>query len=188
MLRPTPAPTQDEFDSFFRAYHADILAFARRRAGDEVAHEVTAETFVIAWRRWHRVPREPLPWLYAVARRVLANVLRRERRQMKLASAPADDVVNPPQPDVGDIGSETGSAMRAFRKLRDGDREVLRLIAWEELTPREAAKALGISTTALRVRLHRARQRFIQHQMEDSRPTEASDASIVEANFASRRS
>jgi RNA polymerase sigma-70 factor (ECF subfamily) len=55
---------------------------------------------------------------------------------------------------------EASALLDALVELREGDRELLTLIAWEELTPREAAKALGISSAAARTRLHRARRRL----------------------------
>jgi RNA polymerase sigma-70 factor (ECF subfamily) len=49
---------------------------------------------------------------------------------------------------------------RGLRLLPEKDREALLLIAWDDLTPALAAASLGISPTAFRVRLHRARRRL----------------------------
>lgn len=51
-------------------------------------------------------------------------------------------------------------ALRAMSELGDEDRELLLLISWEELSPGEAARVLGISSLAARSRLHRARRRL----------------------------
>ena len=48
----------------------------------------------------------------------------------------------------------------AFAHLRENDREVLRLIAWDGLSSDVAAEVLGVSRIAFAVRLHRARRRF----------------------------
>jgi RNA polymerase sigma-70 factor, ECF subfamily len=45
-------------------------------------------------------------------------------------------------------------------ELSDEDRELLLLISWEELSPGEAARVLGVSSLAARSRLHRARRRL----------------------------
>ena len=51
-------------------------------------------------------------------------------------------------------------AARAFRALPEQDRELLSLVAWEELDTAQLATVLGISRNAVRIRLHRARKRF----------------------------
>jgi RNA polymerase sigma-70 factor (ECF subfamily) len=115
---------------------------------------VTAETFLIAWRRLDEVSELELPWLYGVARRVLANDVRSERRRGALverASLHSPPVpATPSDPKLAD----------ALARLGDRDRELLLLIAWEGLTPAEAAAAIGCSRPAARVRLHRARKRL----------------------------
>jgi RNA polymerase sigma-70 factor (ECF subfamily) len=67
---------RERFSRLFEAHYALVLAFAARRVGRDQADEVTAETFLVAWRRLDAVPVEPLPWLYGVAR----NVVLRPRR------------------------------------------------------------------------------------------------------------
>jgi DNA-directed RNA polymerase specialized sigma24 family protein len=58
----------------FEATHRQVLAYAMRRTRIEAdAEDIAAETFAIAWRRMTEVPPIPLPWLYGVARRLLAN-------------------------------------------------------------------------------------------------------------------
>jgi len=69
-----------------------------------------------------------------------------------------------------EIDSLNPEVDRALKALSREDREALLLIAWEELTPSQAARSLGISATAFRVRLHRARRRFIKHFQETSAP------------------
>ncbi|MGH2850173.1 MAG: RNA polymerase sigma factor, partial [Solirubrobacteraceae bacterium] len=63
---------QARFELLFETYHAQIAAYVGRRAPREAVEDVVEETFLVAWRALERVPDEPLPWLYGVARRVLA--------------------------------------------------------------------------------------------------------------------
>jgi RNA polymerase sigma-70 factor (ECF subfamily) len=49
-----------------------------------MAPDVVAETFLVAWRRLDDVPADPLPWLYGVARRVLARLSERDRETLML--------------------------------------------------------------------------------------------------------
>lgn len=144
------------FEQFFRTHHLDVLAFALRRADQATAHDATAETFAIAWRRWDDLPTShPLPWLYGVARRVLANARRGARRQ---------DAVVRQLVRVGSYSEEprTGELIAALAELSERDREALLLLAWEGLSTREASTALGITHSAFRVRAHRARRRLRQ--------------------------
>lgn len=154
--RPIDADRDAEFERFFRAYHAAVLAYARRRADATVAQDVTAETFAVAWRKWEQLPRDrPLPWLYGVARRTLANNRRSERRQHATAEAVAETF----RPGV--MSDEpTGVVAAALASLRDDDQDALLLIAWEGLSPQDAAAALGVSYATFRVRTHRARRRL----------------------------
>jgi RNA polymerase sigma-70 factor (ECF subfamily) len=139
-------------EHFERIYeqHADaVRAYVRRRAPDSVVDDVVADVFVVALRRIDDVPRNALPWLYAVARKTLANE-RRKRRDVPLTF----DVAYEPEP-VGDAALAS-----AFAGLSDGDREILRLVAWEGLPLRDAARALECSPVAARVRYHRAKARL----------------------------
>src|SRR5919109_179996 len=82
------------FDAAFEAHYLRILAFAIRRMESRVdAEDVAAETFAVAWRRRNTLPDTPLPWLYAVALRIIANdrrsAHRRSRRDERLAHEPA---------------------------------------------------------------------------------------------------
>lgn len=155
---------EDRFVELCRAYQPNILAYAlRRTSGLDDASDVVGEVFTIAWRRIADVPadEQALPWLYGVARRVVANHHRRNRRHreltVRLASQPPGITSGPEAradtPDLRQIGA-------AFSTLRPDDREVLALVGWEGLGGDALAVALGCSRTAARVRLHRARRRF----------------------------
>jgi RNA polymerase sigma factor (sigma-70 family) len=130
-----------------------VTAYARRR-GSLDADAIAAEAMTIAWRRLADVPCEdPLPWLYATARNLLLAESRRNRRRTLLREpdthlAPLDAPALDPQLE------------HALGALRPLDREALLLIAWEDLTPAQAARTLGLSPTAFRVRLLRARRRL----------------------------
>ncbi len=100
---------------------------------------------------------EPLPWLYAVARRVLANHRRGLSRRERLAALLRVDDVATPIPTGDD---RDGPAFVALARLSTADQEVLRLVAWEELGNQQIATVLGITANAVAIRLHRARARF----------------------------
>lgn len=157
---PNPASTGSlaRFDSLFTAHQRAVLAYALRRTRSIAdAEDVAAETFTIAWRKIDQVPDEALPWLYAVARRVVANHRRGAGRRERLtALLRIEDVPTPMR--VGD--DVDGPAFAALASLSPADQEVLRLVAWEGLGPQAIATVLGITANAVAIRLHRARARF----------------------------
>lgn len=121
-----------------------------------LATYLVAETFLVCWRKLDEVPPEPLPWLYAVARRTLANHYRATApRDVPVGSAVAEDAFLPIEGD--DV------LARAFARLSQTDREILRLVAWEQLPLKAAARSLGCSPVACRVRFHRAKRRLASH-------------------------
>lgn len=153
---------QIRFGQLYRDQGRAILAYALRRVEDpEDAADVVAETFLVAWRRLDEVPSDARArlWLFGVARRVIANRHRAERRRTRLGERLAEslhtELATQPAP-----AGEAAEVMRAMGGLGDDDRELLLLVAWEELSPGEAAKVLGISSLAARSRLHRARRRL----------------------------
>jgi len=153
---------QVRFGQLYREHGRSILAYALRRVeGPEDAADVVAETFLVAWRRLGEVPvgGGARLWLYAVARRVIANLNRAERRRTRLGERLAESLRTElaTQPAAG---SEAAEVLRAMGGLGDDDRELLLLVSWEELSPGEAATVLGISSLAARSRLHRARRRL----------------------------
>jgi RNA polymerase sigma-70 factor (ECF subfamily) len=144
------------FDHLYRRHVGEIAAYALRRASRETAEDVVAETFLVAWRRLDRVPEQPLPWLYAVARRTLANHRRSATRRESLTRRLQLEV-----PAIS-LAPTDERLLDALRTLRAPDRELLMLVAWEGLTASEAAQALECSPIACRIRLHRARKRLAQ--------------------------
>lgn len=156
-----PTVPGDRVEELFEAHHRALLAYAARRSPTLAdAEDIVAEVFLVAWRRLEDVPpgNEALPWLYAVARKTLGNqrrgFLRRGRLQQKLEQTA--ERPDSPRPTA------TEPALEALARLSADDQELLRLVAWEELSHAEIAAILGISVNAVAIRLHRARARFEQ--------------------------
>ncbi|MCB0994762.1 MAG: sigma-70 family RNA polymerase sigma factor [Acidimicrobiales bacterium] len=157
-------PSEHRFRALFAAHERAILAYALRRVTDPVdAAEVVAETFLVAWRRLDDVATGDgeRPWLYGVARRVLANQRRgyerRDRLRTRLGGL-ATRVVAEVAPPAGPTADERVAA--ALDRLSDDDAELLRLTYWDGLAPRELALVFDLEPSSLRSRLTRARDRF----------------------------
>jgi RNA polymerase sigma-70 factor (ECF subfamily) len=145
------------FELLYAKHAPAVKAYALRRADSSMADDVVAEVFVVCWRRFEQVPADPLPWLLAVARRVLSTQRRGERRRgaltERLVETMAIGLDEAPRPADGALGA-------ALARLGDADRELLLLIAWEGLSPSQAAEVLDVKPTTVRVRLLRARRRL----------------------------
>jgi RNA polymerase sigma factor (sigma-70 family) len=120
--------------------------------------DVVAETFTVAWRRLDDIPADsPLPWLYGVARRVVANQRRSADRRRRLVTKLASDR-NEPSPTGPSAPNDV--VVAALARLRSDDQEILRLAAWELLGASDIALVLGCTPNAAALRLSRARRRL----------------------------
>ncbi|MGY2074844.1 RNA polymerase sigma factor [Blastococcus sp. SYSU DS0828] len=155
------------FELAYRTWGTAVLRYALRRSDSrDDALDVVAETFAVAWRRRDDLPGEADevgPWLFGIARLCLANTarstLRAGRLGQRLAASLSDAAV--PDPATAHEGrADRQLVRRALEQLSLEDRELVTLIAWEGLTPAQAATALGLSAGTARVRLHRARTRL----------------------------
>jgi RNA polymerase sigma factor (sigma-70 family) len=150
------------FNALFASYSSDIVAYCGWRAGSATdAQDAVAEVFLTAWRRLDDVPQGDAArvWLYATARRVIANQRRSNRRRVALHERLARDRAFAPHESSPEDRDET-QVREALRRLGPRDREVLLLAEWEGLSPAQIATVLGCLTVTARGRLHRARRRF----------------------------
>jgi RNA polymerase sigma factor (sigma-70 family) len=147
------------FEALFREHIAGVASYCRWRTrfpGD--IDDAVAEVFLIAWRRLEDVPTGAAarPWLYATARRVIANQARSQTRRDRLR----DRLRVQPEISHSEENPVTGRVRDALADLRPRDREILLLAEWEGLAPAEIAKVLCCPAVTVRGRLHRARLRF----------------------------
>lgn len=159
--------TDAVFAEVFRGTYPDVLAFLRRRTDADVAEDLAAETFAVAWKRWDQVPREVRPWLFGVARNLLANDARARARRRRLELRVGNE--RPLTDDEISFAATSLDLRSAWSRLSDADREALALVAWDGLTGREAAQVLGCTRAAFSVRLTRARRR-LQRLIDDAGP------------------
>jgi RNA polymerase sigma factor (sigma-70 family) len=160
LMSEVEAERRRRFDALFASCSADIVAYCTWRAASRSdAQDATADVFLTAWRRLEDVPEGDAArvWLYATARRVIANQRRSSRRRAALqerltVEAAADAPTSADQ--------EETLVREALRSLGPRDREVLLLAEWEGLSAPEIAAVLGCLTVTARGRLHRARRRF----------------------------
>ncbi|AOS61666.1 RNA polymerase sigma factor [Actinoalloteichus hymeniacidonis] len=163
---------QQAFERFYRAHVEAVQRFVARRVDDpHLAADLTAEVFlaVIDSAHTYRPGRgSATGWLFGVARNVVSSERRRRARGLVAASriagralADEDDIAA--LVDRIDAAASSRTLMVAMERLADGERAVLELTALDGLSVADAALALGITSVAARVRLHRARKRMRHH-------------------------
>jgi RNA polymerase sigma factor (sigma-70 family) len=150
------------FRHLYQAHFDAVLGFALRRTDrPDDAADVTADTFLVAWRRLSHVPDGDAarPWLYGVARRVLANQRRGEGRRTALGDR-LKHQLSAAMADVSEQVVHRADVTAAMARLSARDEEVLQLHLWEGLESREIADVLGLPGTVVRPRLSRAKARL----------------------------
>lgn len=172
--RPT---TESSFSDLYQRTHVDLLAFLLRRcASPEDAADCLAETYLVAWRKRDQMPGglETRPWLFGVARNLtrrgtelhsrMAAAARELAAQLHLSTAicPAPDRL------------ERDPVTAALADLPELEREIIMMLIWDELAPREIASILGLSANVVRVRAHRARAK-LKAALADRRSDEEPD-------------
>ena len=157
----------ERFAMLFDRHAARIHRYVARRVGREAADDLVAETFLAAFakrRGYFTAYRDAGPWLYGIATNLVGQHRREEVRQFRIRQAAWPELAEPGH-DERVVGDVTARSVRhqlaaALAALADGDRDVLVLIAWEQLSYTETARALAIPVGTVRSRLNRARARL----------------------------
>jgi RNA polymerase sigma factor (sigma-70 family) len=158
----TESERRRRFDDLFATYSADVVSYCSWRAGSASdAQDAVAEVFLTAWRRLDQLPAGDAArvWLYATARKVLANQRRSSRRRVALHERLAAEATSRPFEEPPSNREET-LVHDALGRLALRDREVLLLAEWEGLSPAQIGRVVGCLAVTARGRLHRARSRF----------------------------
>jgi RNA polymerase sigma factor (sigma-70 family) len=157
----------ERFSEIFHRHWDEIHRYVVRRLGPEAAEDVSAETFIVAFRnrnRYDPTRTDARPWLYGIATNLIRQQRRLERRhQQLLARAPAEWASAPF--DDGSDARLTAERLApriasVLAGLSASERDLLLLIAWADLTYEEAAQALDLSLGTVRSRLHRVRKKI----------------------------
>ena len=169
-----PASPEAAFRALYDAAYADVLRFVQRRCHPSHAEDVAAEVFLVAWRRYADLPvglDARRAWLFGVAHKTLANAYRGEQRRTALAVRIQDayDGIEPgTHPDLVATRVDLG---RAWQRLSPEQQEAIAMAVWDGLSSPQAAAILGISATAYRIRLSRARRALRSHLDPTPQPT-----------------
>jgi RNA polymerase sigma-70 factor (ECF subfamily) len=181
LLAATAAGDADAFAVFFRRHEQAVTRFALRRCVDagEVG-DLVADTFLVALRRaddYRPQTEDALPWLLGIAIRIASGRRRAARVRLRLPTrlASATSPYTPEEVDAVvaaiDAAALAPDLEAALGRLPRREREVLELVAYDGLTPSEAAAALGLNANAARLRLSRARRHMREALEPDANGT-----------------
>lgn len=157
----------ERFAILYDRHHHRVHRYVARRLGHDLADDLMAETFLIAFQaraRYDPAYADARPWLYGIATNLIGRRHRAETRFWRLiAQTGVDDTVEPPIDQVTD--RVTAQSMRrelatAVAGLPRGQRDVLLLTAAGGLSAEEIASALGIAKGTVHSRLNRARKKM----------------------------
>jgi RNA polymerase sigma-70 factor (ECF subfamily) len=164
------------FGEIFERHFTQIYRYVARRLGPDDAADVCGEVFATAFRRrldYDRARPDALPWLYGIATRLVSNHRHAERRRLLLLSrsaGPTDPGAAFDDADARVDAQRQGPAvMDAVARLSPGDRDVLLLFAWADLSYEQIADALTVPVGTVRSRLHRARS-SLKGALEEEQP------------------
>ena len=159
----------ERFAVLFDRHAPHIHRYLARRTGRQVADDLVAETFLAAFAKRDRYDlgyADARPWLYGIATHLVGQHRRDQARQYRISQAAAAEPEVPGHADrvAADVTAQATRPLldAALAALSAGDRDVLLLIAYEQLTYREVARALAIPVGTVQSRLHRARTKVRQ--------------------------
>ncbi|MGP4042947.1 RNA polymerase sigma factor [Streptomyces sp. 2A115] len=151
------------FARLYDRYAHDIHRYVTRRLGEGAADDITADTFLTAFRirgRYDPTRDNARPWLYGIAGNLIGKQRRKEVRTLKaLARTGHDPVAESWVEETESRVAAQAPLAGALAALPAGDRHVLLLVAWADLSYQEVAEALDIPIGTVRSRLSRARRK-----------------------------
>jgi RNA polymerase sigma factor (sigma-70 family) len=159
----------ERFAVLFDRHAPHIHRYLARRTDRQVADDLVAETFLAAFAKRDRYDlghADARPWLYGIATNLVGQHRRDQARQYRISQAAAAAPEVPGHADrvAADVTAQAARPLldAALAALAAGDRDVLLLIAFEQLSYQEVARALGIPVGTVQSRLHRARTKVRQ--------------------------
>ncbi|WP_425960414.1 RNA polymerase sigma factor [Streptosporangium sp. DT93] len=158
----------ESFAALYDRYFGDIYRYVAARVGPHAADDLASETFLVAFRKRHGFDPDRgvvRHWLYGIATNLLADHRRGETRRLEaLARVPVED---PAEGEHADRVAARVSAAAARRhlatelgRLPAGDRDVLFLVAYGDLSYEEIARTLEIPSGTVASRLNRVRRKL----------------------------
>ncbi|MEU7892184.1 RNA polymerase sigma factor [Nonomuraea sp. NPDC049152] len=156
----------ERFSVLFDAHYEEIRRYIGRRLDLDIAEDLAAETFLIAFRQRDNFDAAKggiRAWLYGIATNLIGRHRRAEMRRYRAlarSGPPADDGHDQRVVDRVAARVTVQKLSAALAGLSRGERDVVLLVAYGELTYDEVAAALGVAYGTVASRLSRARTKL----------------------------
>ncbi|WP_329081090.1 MULTISPECIES: RNA polymerase sigma factor [unclassified Streptosporangium] len=157
----------ERFAEIFQRHWDEIYRYIAHRLGPDIAEDVGADTFAVAFRsrrRYDPTREDARPWLYGIATNLIRQHWRMERRRHRLLaradfewSSESFDQTSDERLTAQRLAPRIASALA---RLSPAERDLLLLIAWADLTYEEVAQALDVPLGTVGSRLHRVRKKL----------------------------
>lgn len=148
------------FHQLYNKHAKEVYRFSYWLTGNaDEAKDITSETFVRVWTSSTEIRVESVKaYLFTIARNLFLQSKRRTKRLTSLDEEMKDTAIQPDR--IAEVQSDLDETLKALQTLPDIDRAVLIMRAEEELSYEEIARATGLSVSAVKVKVFRARAKL----------------------------
>ena len=186
-IEDSPEFRRERFRILYNALYDDQWRYVQRRSvNNEEARDTLSEVFLVAWRRLEDIPagQEARLWLFGVARNLVKTSWRKRKRSGDLVDRIGNEISTRRVTDEELDNSGVLKIIKALQFLSENDQEILRLVAWEDLSHKEFSVVLGCSENAVAIRIRRARVRLMKVMQTEKSFSEIKNLQEIAERFS----
>ena len=186
-IEDSPEFRRERFRILYNDLYDDLWRYIQRRSiNTEEARDTLSEVFLVAWRRLEDIPagNEARLWLFGVARNLVKTSWRKRKRSGDLLVRIGSEMSTRVTTDEELDNSGVLKIVKALQFLSENDQEILRLLAWEDLSHKEISVVLGCSENAVAIRIRRARVRLMKVLQSEKSFSEINNLKEIAERFS----
>ncbi|MCH2417101.1 MAG: sigma-70 family RNA polymerase sigma factor [Acidimicrobiales bacterium] len=186
-IEDSPEFRRERFRILYNDLYDDLWRYVQRRSiNTEEARDTLSEVFLVAWRRLEDIPagKEARLWLFGVARNLVKTSWRKRKRSGDLLVRIGSEMSTKGTTDEELDNSGVLKIVNALQFLSENDQEILRLLAWEDLSHKEISVVLGCSENAVAIRIRRARVRLMKVLQSEKSFSEINNLKEIAERFS----
>ena len=186
-IEDSPEFRRERFRILYNDLYDDLWRYIQRRSiNTEEARDTLSEVFLVAWRRLEDIPagNEARLWLFGVARNLVKTSWRKRKRSGDLLVRIGSEMSTRVTTDEELDNSGVLKIVKALQFLSENDQEILRLLAWENLSHKEISVVVGCSENAVAIRIRRARVRLMKVLQSEKSFSEINNLKEIAERFS----
>ena len=186
-IEDSPEFRRERFRILYNDLYDDLWRYIQRRSiNTEEARDTLSEVFLVAWRRLEDIPagNEARLWLFGVARNLVKTSWRKRKRSGDLLVRIGSEMSTRVTTDEELDNSGVLKIVKALQFLSENDQEILRLLAWENLSHKEISVVIGCSENAVAIRIRRARVRLMKVLQSEKSFSEINNLKEIAERFS----